>query len=317
MESESANDHTTRNLASSTQSGREEQEDESRTISLRGVASRTASSKAVQSQPPPTQEATGEGQKTDDEHRFAGAAGLAVTLNRLMSYFNGRSSVDDLDMLCFCLNHLFCRVDFLYCIALPALSDQLLLAQAGPSASSPDASLLSYQTWTQLRALQQLLQRIEPLCQLLIGATESMLDALDKSLRHTPPPIQAEKEWLQTLNQARWDRAMAAINNSLHRWQNRAAQSNRFSESLASAASLATSIPLLEQALQVILVSALALFGEIVPGFQAVSAGDDEGVAMLLFDLMQQADQMRNACVTMLALLPPLIEENALQSRAS
>jgi hypothetical protein len=35
-----------------------------------------------------------------------------------------------------------------------------------------------------------------------------------------------------------------------------------------------------------------AIFGDILPGFQAISAGEDETVATLLFDLMQQVDQL-------------------------
>ena len=48
----------------------------------------------------------------------------------------------------------------------------------------------------------------------------------------------------------------------------------------------------LDEAFNVLLDSAAAIFGDILPSFQALSTDNDEIIATLLFDLMQQSDQL-------------------------
>jgi hypothetical protein len=60
--------------------------------------------------------------------------------------------------------------------------------------------------------------------------------------------------------------------------------------------------------------SAGAIFGDILPSFQALAAGDDDAVATLLFDLMHQADQLLAQYDAVLEPLHALIEQFALKS---
>lgn len=79
----------------------------------------------------------------------------------------------------------------------------------------------------------------------------------------------------------------------------------------------ATTIPTLiqiDEAFSIMLDCAGAIFGDILPGFQAVSEGDDDAIATLLFDLVHQSDQLLAQFDAALELLHTLIEQFALKS---
>lgn len=234
-----------------------------------------------------------------DESRFAGAAGLSVILGQLVAYFSGRANVDDMDVLGFSLHHLFCRIDLLYRSILPAIPAGFVPLER----QSPEGCLQNQHVWTQLRAIKHSLERMEPLCHLLSDATASILESLDSTgggsvarrhRRQGAAGVGDEQGWLQTLNQERWDMALAAITESLSLWQESYNQLTPFATQFSGTNVLA-SVPTIQQfdaALTVVLDSAGAIFGDIMPGFQAIADEDDEAVATLLFDLMQQSDQL-------------------------
>lgn len=262
----------------------------------------------------------------NDESRFAGAAGLAVILGQLVAYFSGRANIDDMDVLGFSLHHLFCQVDVLYRVILPdVLHDST-------AKEKPEQIIEEYiqdqHLWTQLRAIKHTLERLEPLCHLLSDATESILDALDsthgkrnaRNHADMEPSLHDDKQnWLETLNEERWDMALTAITESLGQWQESHSHLTPLTKLTQFTATIASNptISQFDAALTVVLDSAGAIFGDIMPGFQAIADEDDEAVATLLFDLMQQADQLLVQFDSMVEPLQTLIEYFALGTQTN
>lgn len=231
-------------------------------------------------------------------------SGPEIILGPLKTYFEGHADTDDLAILGFTLHHLFYSIDALYQIVLPELAESLNQAQA--SQTELDTLLCQHRIWLRLREMQHLLERIEPLCHLLNGATTSILDALDihssarqqRELATHPGDKQQQDEdqpyeqYLHVIEQEQWEQTIAMLTGSLHEWQNYHDQ--RFSFTIRFA-ELITTIPALAQtdsALDLLLESAGAIFGDILLNFQAIAPGDDESIATLLLDLMQKADQL-------------------------
>ncbi len=236
-------------------------------------------------------------QEGHDSISQAGTAGLAIILGQLVTYFSDRAGVDDMDVLSFSLYHLFCRVDFLYRTALAGLAEGTVPTIAG---QSPVDTLLHQQlTWTSLQTIKRTLHRIEPLCHLLNDVTECVLNALDLTDKtHASPGNSTdtdsdnEENWLHVLKQERWQQALTALTESLRSWQQ---YDDKIAPFVAQFPHLVSAIPALAQldrAFNILLDSVGAIFGDILPGFQTISAGEDEAVATLLFDLMQQVDQL-------------------------
>ncbi|HVB23448.1 MAG TPA: hypothetical protein VNG51_16025 [Ktedonobacteraceae bacterium] len=262
-----------------------------------------------------------------DQSRLAGAAGLSVILGQLVAYFSGRANVDDMDVLSFSLHHLFCRIDMLYQVTLPGILDGSLPVE-GQEYPSEDC-IQDQHVWTQLRVIKHTLVRMEPLCHLLSDATESMLDALDSTNGKSSARMHGTMEsslpddgqsWLQSLNQERWDLALTAITESLGQWQKSYNHLTPFATQFSHVSEVAASVPniaLCDAALTVVLDSAGAIFGDIVPGFQAIADEDDEAVATLLFDLMQQSDQLLVQFDSIVEPLQALIEHFALGTQAN
>ena len=251
------------------------------------------------------QEAVGASEAKDGEAgRFAATSGLAVILGQLVAYFNNRASIDDLDVLSFSLHHLFCRVDFLYDKALPLLAE--LTAIAHGKTAQLDARLRQ-QTWLQLQTINRSLDRMEPLCHLLSDATECILERFDLSHEmlslpesaetpETPAPAHlAENEgsdWLQAIDSGHWDSSFNAVTQSLLSWQNHYHTLLPFTVQFAHLLPTIPSLPELDSAFATMLDSAGAIYGDILPGFRAILDEDEAIVTALLYDLMQQSDQL-------------------------
>jgi hypothetical protein len=253
--------------------------------------------------------------------RMIGVAGLAVLVGQIAAYFNGRADGDDVDVVSFSLHHLFCRVDNLYRTALPDLLTTSMDVEDGQAMA--DTTHDNYQLWLKLRAIKGALSQVEPLCHLLNTVTEHMLDALDMTSiatsesQDTLPRISMHgegSEWLQSLNQERCEHALSALTESLSLWQESYSQMMPFVEHFAQIETRIPTLERLDETFSIILDCAGAIFGDIVPGFQAISANDDEAVCTLLFDLMQQADQLQMQLDRLVEPLQSLIERFALGS---
>ncbi|MGH2495240.1 MAG: hypothetical protein ACRDIV_11110 [Ktedonobacteraceae bacterium] len=240
-------------------------------------------------------------QEGQDAARMAATGGLAIILGQLVAYFTNRARIDDLDVLSFSLHHLFCRVDFLYNNALPALTGRMATMQMRPT--QPDARQRQY-IWTQLQTINRALDRMEPLCHLLSDATECILESFDLTsdmIPLTDPDSEntqeaeeesSEKGWLQLVDAERWEQAFSAITQRLLSWQEQHSALPAFSASFAHLLPTISTLSELDSAFATILDNAGAVFGDILPGFRAILSADESMVAALLYDLMQQSDQL-------------------------
>ncbi len=230
-----------------------------------------------------------------------GVVGVSVILERMVAYFADRTHGEDLNVLSFSLRHLFGCMDYLYRSTLPELL-KTPMTKESPEQSPMDNLLCRHTTWTRLRSIKQTLNRVEPLCDLLNDVVNRMLDALDltssdveKSLAKSA--LQGalyvdEQEWLRILNLERWDLALANLTACLHLWREEYGQCSLFIDYFAQLLPAMPSLARLDDIFATILDISGALFGDILPNFQALSPGDDEIAATLLFDLMQQVDQL-------------------------
>ena len=154
-------------------------------------------------------------------------AGLSVILGQMVGHFSNRVNVDDLDVLYFSLHHLFCRIDNLYMTALPEL------LRTGPAATEQtfsDDFGCRQSIWNKLRDIKHIINRLEPMCNLLVDATRCILEALDSmdsvtgvSRRgptapdeNTVPRLTAmvqseEHDWGHPLKQEHWEQALTAL----------------------------------------------------------------------------------------------------------
>ena len=256
-----------------------------------------------------------------DEGHQLGVAGLSLILGQVGTYFQNRTYADDIDVLSFSLYHLFCRVDYLYRTVLP---DLLSVSSAPIAEESRFEDLLRHQhIWTKLRTIKYTLNRLEPLCNLLGDATECMLDVLDmtggttpvqKKTMSTPSSEESEQEWMHTLSHERLEQALTAVMESLAVWQESYNDLPLLVDHFSHLSPAVPELILVDEAFTIVLDSAGAIFGDILPSFQALSAGDDDAVATLLFDLMHQADQLLAQYDAVLEPLHALIEQFALKS---
>ena len=205
--------------------------------------------------------------------------GLLLLLQRLPDYFRGRAERDDIETLVFCLHRLYNSVDMLYQHTLPALTHLTTQRHAAHTTFAHRHAL-----WEQLQAILLLLERIESHCHLLLSTTTCVLATLDTT-EDAGFSTEAPTTYVGT---EQWQRAYEVLSLALHDWQKQHRAHLTFATAFAP-----TSVPSLihiDTALALLFDSANAIFGDIVPDIQLVAQGDDEVVATLLFDLMQQND---------------------------
>lgn len=261
------------------------------------------------------------GNEEDDEGRQLGVVGLSLILGQITTYFQHRTYADDIDVLSFSLRHLFCRIDYLYRTVLP---DLLSVSSAPIADESRFEDLLRHQhIWTKLRTIKYTLNRLEPLCNLLGDATECMLDVLDmtggataahKKSTSTALSEENEQEWMHTLSHERLEQALTAEMVCLADWQESYNDLTLLVDHFSHLVPAVPALIQLDEAFTIVLDSVGAIFGDILPSFQALSVGDDDAVATLLFDLMHQADQLLAQYDAVLEPLHSLIEQFALKS---
>src|SRR5205085_1718004 len=129
--------------------------------------------------------------------------------------------------------------------------------------------------------------------------------ALPELLHNTTPPI-TEQTHTDDLayRQSTWSK-LRTIKHSINRleplcnllsyWQQSYSQLAHFANHFAHVLPTIPSLTQLDEVFNTLLDSTCTIFGDILPGFQAISAGrvvDDAADATLLFDLMQQTDQL-------------------------
>ena len=261
-------------------------------------------------------------EEASDEQRFI-FNGVRYMLTRFVAYFECRATQDDQETLLFCLYHLFEHVDALYYDILPMLATLMQsYAHATTRELRPRHAL-----WTRLQEVQLHVERIESLCHLLNRTTPRLLCTLDTLDDNLSSEQESRQLFLSSRQHQQPDEEMSSqlqqeyeqLSTRLKAWQER--NEARFSsanttpqpaQDTAMNATFSLIRPMLariDAALLVILDCAGAIYGDIVPDFQGVSTGDDEVVATLLFDLMQQADLLLMQCDTLIQPLQELLKQ--------
>ncbi len=248
-------------------------------------------------------------------------AGIDDALKKICSYFSNRLGIADIEILSFCLRHIFYNTNQIYMFLLPELtvctteSAQLEKdhprARNMPMRNMPVKNInIQYRIWSALQEIEATLERLEPLCQLLISATTNMLNELDRTcsihttVQHTETGnTQQEQNGPDSEGQASDSNHIQSDNN---KWQWGQAQAiekismcaknnqNRLSFSIQFAI-LEPMIPAITQidsALDDLFKSIDAIFSNILPDIQRSARDSDESSATLLLDLIQRCDQI-------------------------
>lgn len=239
-------------------------------------------------------------------------AALTIALDHFAICVDNRAGTDDLEILSFCLRHLFYSIDALYQVALPELT-----AHAGQARNSTPQQ--RYRVWLLLREIKGSLERIKLLCRLLNGAITSILDTLDMAgsqsavedveLDDSDPAY--DRLWQEAIALEQWEQAFGSLTEHLRGWHAHHEGGQLFTSCFSH---LADTIPTLAQANTVfalLLENACSIFGGILPGLRAIPPGDDEALATVSLDLMQKADQTYLQGHTLLEPLCCLIKQYA------
>jgi len=206
---------------------------------------------------------------------------LLLLLQRLPDYFRGRAERNDIETLVFCLHRLYNCIEMLYQRTLPALTH---LTSQRQVAHTHSTFAHRHALWEQLQAILLLLERIESHCHLLLSTTTCVLATLDTT-EDAAFSTEAPTTYVGT---EQWQHAYEILSLALHSWQEQHKAHLTFATAFASTP--VSSLIHIDTALALLFDSANAIFGDIIPDIQLVAQGDDEVVATLLFDLMQQND---------------------------
>lgn len=234
-------------------------------------------------------------------------AELEIMLTQIEAYFLKQARHHDLEAISFTLRHLFSRVDFLYRQALPELD-------AWTSREEQREMFLSQQIWLHLQTINRTLDRMAPLCHLLSDVIECLLETLDNEdlwvrtfeeedtlhlqqvhLPETPFCALVQPGVLAPATvcaPALWERAATTLMDRLLLWQEQHHRLTAFQQQFAQSAPGVVNLSELDAAFAILLDSAGAIFGDILPNFRLVEPEDHDEIGALLFDLMQQSDQM-------------------------
>ena len=238
---------------------------------------------------------------------------LTTMLKQIEAYFIRQARSHDLEAISFSLRHLFSRVDFLYRQALPNLEQWTIHT---PEEKGRE-TFLHQQIWLHLQTVNRTLDRMAPLCHLLSDVIECLLDTLDNEeiwLRtfeeeetlllqqvqeptkklEVPPTARLTKAVSEPApNEGEiWEHSVATLMDRLLIWQEQHHKLASFLQQFARPTLATNSLNELDTAFAILLDSAGAIFGDILPNFRLVGPDDKEEISALLFDLMQQSDQM-------------------------
>ncbi len=200
---------------------------------------------------------------------------IAALIVQLCSSIDPRTRANDRDILCFCLHHLFLSIDTLSRVTYCVFTEQVSSSDESPPAQTRGL-VQQHAIWTHLREIKQVLERIEPLCQLLNDASSTMLSSLDTQAS-SPSPTPFHHCFAHLL-------------------------------SAIPATSTTPTLAHIDNAFFILLKSACSLFSDTLPAF---STTRHEATAVLFLDLMQKIDQILLQVDVMMAPLQTLIKHHA------
>jgi hypothetical protein len=256
-----------------------------------------------------------------DEDLCLNPAGIDEALKKICGSFSSRVGIADIEILSFCLRHIFYNTNQIYTLLLPELTvcttesteieNDHFHARNMPMRNMPIRNVnIQYRIWSSLKEIEATLERLEPLCQLIISATTNILNELDRTCsihtttQYTETQTQtrpgdeqqtANASHIQSNDQNILQQGLAHIIEKMNTKKNRLSFSVQF-------AILAPMIPALSQidaALDTMFKSIYAIFGDILPNIPDNRIYEDESSATVLLDLIQRCDQI----VLQLALL--------------
>lgn len=227
---------------------------------------------------------------------------LQPLLEHIASYFGERIAQDDVDLLSMSLDHLYRSIDKLYATILPTLAAAFVMNE--------ESQQRQYTIWIQLRQSKKALERIEILCHLLSGTLTSVLSALDASNSSTER--QESKRFTLSATLGARAVAFAQLQHQLEEWQHGFVEQQPLLLSIMESIPSSARAEIVERGWDVVLLSAVAIFGDILPDIQGISEGDDEAAATLFLDLAQQTDQILLQAEAMLEPFSLLIKQYAL-----
>lgn len=226
---------------------------------------------------------------------------LQPLLEQITSYLGQRITQDDLDLLSMSLYHLYRSIDRLYCITLPELAAFL--------AMSSENKEHHYLIWLRLRQIKRTLERIEIVCHLLSGTLTSILGALDSL-----DMVRGKKEGKRfALSSTLGSRAAAfeQLQHRLEEWQSYFVEHQTLLLDLTKQLPTTAKGDNIDRGWGIVLLSAMAVYGDILPDVQGIGDADDEATATLILDLAQQTDQILLQTEAMLEPFPQLIKHYA------
>jgi hypothetical protein len=252
-----------------------------------------------------------------DTDLFLNSAEIDDVLRRLCTFFSDRVGLANREMLSFCLRHIFYNIDQMYTFFLPELTECTLgkakteqqqrpRIHTMPLRNMPVQNLtIQYHIWSLLQEIEASLERLEPLCQLIISATTTMLNELDrtcsiKSKRVGPgekeaPSYHAQENRMphqdQQENGSEWQGGLVQIREKTSIWLKSLETQIPFSVQFAILAPMIPALSQMDVALALLLKSAYAIFRDILPAFQETGTDDDK-VTPLFLDISQRCDQM-------------------------
>lgn len=258
------------------------------------------------------------------EDLFLNSAEIDGTLKKLSRFFNDRLGVADRETISFCLRHIFYTTNQMYTLFLPELSN-CRMENAGigkehfriytmPMRNTPVKNLVTqYHIWSLLQEIEAVLERLEPLCQLIISAITNMLNELDRtcSIKHkrekttqkeqvNPYIHSARENQVQSPDQGQaqqgesgeWERGLAQMRDKMSIWLKSNETYLSFSIQFAILEPMIPALPQLDVAFNALLKSVCAIFGDILPDFQESGTNEDEKATILLLDIIQRCDQI-------------------------
>jgi hypothetical protein len=252
--------------------------------------------------------------KTESE-QFTTPVDIAALIAQLCSSIDPRTRADDRDILCFCLHHLFLSIDTLSRVTYCVFTEQVSSTDESPPARMRNL-VQQHAIWTRLREIKHILERIEPLCQLLNDASSAMLSSLDTQAISPSPTPPEESSTIQLP----YEQFRDALTPVLDTWRQCLSQQHTFHHCFAhllSATPTTSTTPTLacmDSAFFILLKSARSLFSDTLPAF---STTRHEATAALFLDLMQKIDQILLQVDVMMTPLQTLIKHHEMETEMS
>ncbi len=213
---------------------------------------------------------------------------LETVLAQVHACIATRVPTQDTELLFLLLQRLFTTMETLYQDLLPdPISSK---EQMTPSTASMEHS--HYHVWLHIQEIERLLDTIEPLCRLLSNTLFSMLDTLDQTCSVTasqpaqPKPLNEEEH--ESAPMPEWQAASNLLAAYVHTWSKhpRISFARQFTDQEAATHGQ------IDRSFMLLLENATTIFRTILPDACTIASGDDEAIALFLFNLGQQIDHV-------------------------